>query len=151
MAKQPVDEERQRVRLAVGERLRFAREALGRTQRQVADALGLTSLSVIHYEAGRTPFPTDLLPALNSQGFDGAWVATGIPSLEGNEARERFAAVLAWLRREAAIHDLSVTPVQEMDIAWYAFRRLVRTQPPSCAFKEQEILDAVRESLAKVA
>lgn len=148
MAKPPVDDERQLSRQSVGERLRCVREAKGYSQRQVAEALGLTPLSVIHYEAGRTPFPTDLLPALDALGLNGAWVATGIPSVDNDETRERFAAVLAWVRREAAIHDLDLSPSREVDIAWYAFRRLDQGLAQD-ALSEQAIVDAVHETFAE--
>lgn len=123
---------------------------MGLSQRHVAESLGLTALSVIHYEAGRTPFPTDLLPALEELGADSAWLATGVPSLENKKTRERFAAVLAWVRREAALNDLTLTVQQEVDVAWYAFRRLMsglsNGQPPD----ENEIGRTVRSSLGEL-
>ncbi|WP_153117015.1 helix-turn-helix domain-containing protein [Rhodocyclus tenuis] len=124
MAKSQVDDERQRARALTGERLRSARETNGFSQRQVAEVLGLTKLSVLQYEAGRTTFPTDLLPRLDLLGIDSAWVATGIPSLERKESRGVFSEVLTWVRREAAIHELQVSPEQEVDLAWFVFRRL---------------------------
>lgn len=151
MAKLPVGDERQRARQSVGDRLRSGREALGLTQRAVADALGLTSLSVIHYEAGRTSFPTDQLPVLDVLGIDSCWVATGIPSLETRAAKDRFAEVLSWVRREAAIHELHLSAVQEIDIAWHVFCRLVQAQTPDAALGEPELVAAVQELLVNAA
>lgn len=150
MAKLPVDDVRQRIRQRVGERLRCAREALGWTQRQIAESLGLTPLSVLNYEAGRTPFPTDLLPALDEIGIDSSWVASGIPSLESREARENFAAIWTWVRREVTDHKLSITLAQELDIAWHVLGRLARPIAPNIAVSEQEIIAAVSELLADV-
>lgn len=151
MAKPPVDDLRQRVRQSVGERLRHAREAIGRTQRQVAEQLGLTPLSMIHYEAGRTPFPTDLLPALDAIGIDSSWVASGIPSLENKETRLHLAAIWMWVKREVAIHDLSITPDQELEIAWHMLRRLGTPSVQDVVGSEQEIIATVRELLTTVA
>jgi transcriptional regulator with XRE-family HTH domain len=149
MAKVAADDQRLSVRQLVGERLKAAREALGLSQRAVADALGLTSLSVIHYEAGRTPFPTDLLPVLKELGIDGDWVASGVPSLEHRETRERFSAVLAWVRREVAIHELVLTPTQETDISWYVFRQLDPRLASQLAPTESDLAVAVKNALAK--
>lgn len=147
MAKPPANDLRQRVRQSVGERLRRAREVLGRTQREVAEELGLTPLSVIHYEAGRTPFPTDLLPSLDAIGIDSSWVASGIPSMEKRETREQLVVIWTWLKREMTIHELSITPDQELEIAWHVLRRLGGPSVPLVMASEQEIIAAVHESL----
>jgi transcriptional regulator with XRE-family HTH domain len=151
MAKPPVDEVRQRVRQGIGERLRYAREALGQTQRQVAEGLGLTSLSVINYEAGRTPFPTDLLPALDALGIDSSWVVSGIPCMENRATREQFVAISTWVKRELAIHELSITPTQEFELAWHVLCRLGTPSMRNVVEREQEIITTVRELLTTVA
>ena len=48
----------------MGKRLRDARNRLGKTQEEVADALGVASNSVWHWEAGRTMPATDRLVAV---------------------------------------------------------------------------------------
>jgi len=93
---------------------------LGFTQRQLAQAFGLTPLSQLHYEAGRTPFPTDLLPTLDDLGVDSAWVATGVASLGHAPTQKRFALALKRLRSEAETLGVLIDTEKEVEIAWLA-------------------------------
>lgn len=145
MAKPLADESRQYARQQFGARLKLARELAGLTQRQLAEFLGLAPLSVIHYETGRSAFPVDRLPVLEELGIDSAWVATGVPSLKASAARSRFASVLEWVGQEAAIYELSISPAQQFDIAWYVFSRFVPRPEPGAALAEADVVREIRE------
>lgn len=144
MAKSVADEPRLRARQQFGDRLKLARELLGLSQRRLAEFLGIAPLSVIQYEAGRSAFPVDRLPVLEELGFDAAWVATGLPSLKEPAARSRFASVLAWVGREAAIYELSISPSQQLDIAWYVFSRFAPRPEPGAAMAEADVVREIR-------
>lgn len=149
MAKQPVKSERLEVREEIGKRLRLVREWLGYPQRRFAALLGLTQLSVINYETGRTPFPTDLLPVLKQLGADSSWVATGCPCLLHSSTRKRFALVLKWVRRESAIHGFAIEIDQEVEIAWFIMMQMLpMTQSDEC-LPDDEVGEIVRDLIAE--
>lgn len=150
MAKSVADEPRLLARQQFGGRLKLARELLGLSQRRLAEFLGVAPLSIIQYEAGRSAFPADRLPVLEELGFDAAWVATGAPSLKEPAARSRFASVLAWVGREAEIYELSISPPQQLEIAWYVFSRFVPRPEPGAAPAEADVVREIREQLEAV-
>lgn len=136
-------------RQEVGARLRMARESSGLTQQQLAQLFELTKLSELQYEAGRTPFPTDLLPLLEELGIDSAWVATGGASLSHPQTRKRFAFVLQWVRRESAIHGLAVATEQEVEIAWCVMMQLLPPIHSDECLPDDEVGAIVRELIAE--
>ena len=148
MAKPVVVGRRASARQDVGVRLRMARESLGLTQQQFAEAFELTKLSVLQYEAGRTPLPTDLLPCLEELGIDSAWVATGTPTLAHLPTRKRFTWALQWVKRESAIHGLTIALEQEVKIAWcIMIQHLQPTQANECQ-PDDEVSAIVRDLIA---
>ncbi len=61
-------------------RLREAREALGKTQDEMAEFSGLSKRSYCAYEAGETQPSAKLLAALAAAGVDIAYILTGARS-----------------------------------------------------------------------
>lgn len=149
MAKPVASGRRAVARQEVGARLKAARESLALTQHQLAELLELTKLSVLQYEAGRTPFPTDLLPFLEELGVDIAWVATGVASPAHPLTRKRFASVLQWVRRESAIHGLNIETEQEVEIAWCIMMRLLPPTQSDERLPDAEVGTTVRELIAE--
>jgi len=149
MAKSPVGDEQARARHEIGWRLRCARTAIGLTQRQLAEALDVTPLSVLNWEAGRTPFPTDRLQALESIGIDSAWMISGAPSFQTATTRETFSAILSRLREEGRGADATIELPEQVDLAWRALRMLCDEKTPNSPATEEEVATAVQQALAR--
>jgi transcriptional regulator with XRE-family HTH domain len=149
VAKSPVGDEQARARREIGRRLRWARTALGMTQRQLAEALDVTPLSVLHWEAGRTPFATDRLPALECIGIDSAWIISGLPSMETATTRETFSAILSKLEEAARRGDGPEDLAERLDLAWRALRALCTEQLPDFPATEEELATAVQHAIAE--
>lgn len=80
-------------RIAFGERLRFERERLGYTERQIANLLGVTIAKYENYEAGKEDPGIFKMPMLNDCGFDILFVITSErhrPVEEESELLKRF-------------------------------------------------------------
>lgn len=149
MAKPVVSGRRATARQEVGVRLKMVRESLGLSQQQFAQFFELTKLSELQYEAGRTPFPTDLLPFLDELGVDSAWVATGAASLAHPPTRKRFALALQWVRRESAIHGLVIEAEQEVEIAWCIINQLLPLTKSDEGLPDAVVGEIVRELIAE--
>lgn len=136
-------------REALGRRLRRAREALGESQATFAARLGVTKLSVLKYEAGKTSPTSDLLLHLEYSGIDAQYVAFGARSLSTKTARAQFTAVHAWVLREGRIRSIKLGDEQAMEVAWYVFTRLSEVgdeQAPDA----QVLQEAVQRALADI-
>lgn len=136
-------------REALGRRLRRVREALGESQVTFAARLGVTKLSVLKYEAGKTSPTADLLQHLEYSGIDAQYVAFGARSLSTKTARAQFAAVYAWVLREGRIRSIKLSDEQAMEVAWYVFTRLSEVGDEQAP--DVEILqEAVQRALADI-
>lgn len=136
-------------RSAIGERLRLVRARLGENQTQFGERMGVTKLSVLSYEAGDSCPRVDQLCVLESHGIDAAFIAFGTPSLGSAQARQQFAATLAWVRRECKVASLDVSEAGMVDAAWLVFTELSRqtggVEPPDDAALKARVQAAVHD------
>jgi len=116
------------MRLAIGQRLRAARERLGESQSKFAERLGVAKLAVLTYETGSSCPGADQLSLLSSSGVDASLIAFGVPSLATPEARRQFAAALAQMRHECAVCSLQLSEADLVEVAWFVFSQL--NSPP---------------------
>jgi transcriptional regulator with XRE-family HTH domain len=79
---------KKQVAVAIGKRMRAARESLGLLQEDVADKLGVSLESYGGYERGYTIIPTELLPELSSVLRRGVNYFLGIPDPTGLQPEE---------------------------------------------------------------
>ena len=80
-------------RIAFGERLRFERERLGYTEKQIAQLLGVSIAQYQRYEAGQDDPGIFRMPMLGDCGFDILFVITSerhSPIEEESELLKRF-------------------------------------------------------------
>jgi len=136
-------------REALGRRLRRVREGLGESQVAFAARLGVTKLSVLKYEAGKTSPTADLLQHLEHSGVDAQYIAFGTRSLSTKLARSQFAAVYAWVQREGRIRSIKLADEKAMEVAWYVFTRLSEAADEQ-APEVQVLQEAVQRALADI-
>ncbi len=111
-------------REALGRRLRRVRETLGESQAAFAVRLGVTKLSMLKYEAGKTAPTAELLLHLRGLGLDANYIAFGERSLSSPECRAQFAEVHRWVRRECRLRAMAASDETVMDVAWFVFCKL---------------------------
>jgi phage repressor protein C with HTH and peptisase S24 domain len=92
--------------MSLAERLKKVRNSLGKEQKDVADALGISFRSWQDYEAGKSVPGGKVFESLTKLGFNANWLLTG----EGNMRREEFDPELdrmvAAADRIDAIHEM---------------------------------------------
>jgi transcriptional regulator with XRE-family HTH domain len=115
------------LRKAIGLRMRSERERLGFTQVSLSEKLGVIRLTVVKYEGGITCPGVDQIHLLQALGFDTDFVVDGYYSLQSEGGRKKFAAVLAWVQREASIAGKELTITQQVDLAWALFDQFRRS------------------------
>lgn len=135
------------LREAIGSRMKAERERLGLTQSELADRLGVIRLTIVKYEAGTTCPGVDLIGTLKANGFDTDFIVDGYMSLNSTIGQQQFAAILSWVKREAAIsgHEIDIT--QQISLTWAVFDQLRRTAMRS-EIKVSEIKSAVHSAIS---
>jgi transcriptional regulator with XRE-family HTH domain len=135
-------------REALGRRLRSVREALGESQSTFAARLGVTKLSILKYEAGKTSPTADLMQHLGQSGLDAPYIVFGTRSLTCPLVCAQFAAVHAWVKREGRIRSMTMSDGQVMQVAWSVFSRLSESCQESAPDVEA-LQQAVQHALAE--
>jgi hypothetical protein len=115
------------LREEIGARMKTERDRLGLTQSELAERLGVIRLTVVKYEAGISCPGIDQIGTLKANNFDTDFIVDGHISLNSEIGRKQFAAILAWVQREAAIsgHELDIT--QQINLTWAVFDQLRRS------------------------
>lgn len=101
----------------MGERIKALRKALGLTQQEFADRLGIKRATIAHYEVGRNE-PIDAIITLICREYDvdEVWLRTGVGEMFRPRTREDDIFRLA-----SALVDLSD---QELKVLRLVIRRL---------------------------
>lgn len=117
------------VRQEIGTRLLEERARLDMTQQGVAEAVGVTRLSVIQYESGRSSPSAETLAAMEAAGFDVRYVLTGMRDAPSGIDRERFRWAYTEVQRQARVRREKLTADACLDLAWRFYDALggVRT------------------------
>lgn len=106
------------VRQEIGARLLEERTRLDMTQQEVADAVGVTRLSVIQYESGRSSPSAETLAGMEAAGFDVRYVLTGMRDAPSGIDRERFRWAYTEVQRQAKVRHEKLTADASLDLAW---------------------------------
>jgi transcriptional regulator with XRE-family HTH domain len=106
------------VRQEIGARLLEERVRLDLTQQGVANAVGVTRLSVIQYESGRSSPSAETLAAMETAGFDIRYVLTGMRHAPFGIDRERFRWAYTEVQRQAKARREKLTADASLDLAW---------------------------------
>lgn len=106
------------VRQDIGARLLEERTRLDMTQQEVADAVGVTRLSVIQYESGRSSPSAETLAGMEAAGFDVRYVLTGMRDAPSGIDRERFRWAYTEVQRQAKVRREKLTADASLDLAW---------------------------------
>lgn len=88
------------------------------TQQGVADAVGVTRLSVIQYESGRSSPSAETLATMEAAGFDVRYVLTGMRDAPSGIDRERFRWAYIEVQRQATVRCEKLTADASLDLAW---------------------------------
>ena len=106
----------------LGQRLRLARQRHGLSQAELAASLGVTKLTVLHWEGGKSRPAAEHLARLTCVGIDPSLVAFGIPSLATAEARAAFATAIQDCKMttdcQASVHPINLAV---LEAAWDLF------------------------------
>lgn len=115
-------------RQAFGQRLRKTRTLLGESQKAFGLRIGVTKLTVMNYEAGKTVPTCEVLPYLGELGIDAAYLAFGVPSLSNQKQIAAFSEILSYVKERLGNDfgklSMPAHSIREMDIAWDTFCRL---------------------------
>jgi transcriptional regulator with XRE-family HTH domain len=106
------------VRQEIGARLLEERTRLDMTQQEVADAVGVTRLSVIQYESGRSSPSAETLAGMEAAGFNVRYVLTGMRDAPSGIDRERFRWAYTEMQRQAKVRHEKLTADASLDLAW---------------------------------
>ncbi len=117
------------VRQEIGRRLLEERSRLGFTQQSLADAIGGSRLSVIHYENGRSSPAAETLAAMEAVGVDVRYVLTGMRGAPSGIDRERFRQAFSEVQRQAKVKREKLTTDACLDLAWRIYDALAAIQP----------------------
>lgn len=117
------------VRQEIGGRLLEERTRLGLTQQGLADAIGGSRLSIVHYENGRTSPAAETLAAMEAAGVDVRYVLVGMRNTPSGIDRERFRQAFSEVQRQAKVKREKLTTDACLDLAWRIYDALAAIQP----------------------
>lgn len=117
------------VRQEIGRRLLEERSRLGLTQQRLAEAIGSSRLSVVHYESGRSSPAAETLAAMDAAGIDVRYVLIGMRHAPSSVDRERFRQAFSEVQRQAKVNRESLTTDACLDLAWRFYDALGAIQP----------------------
>ncbi len=117
------------IRQEIGRRLLEERTLLGLTQQGLADAIGGSRLSIVHYENGRTSPAAETLAAMEAAGVDVRYVLVGMRNTPSGIDRERFRQAFSEVQRQAKVKREKLTTDACLDLAWRIYDVLGAIQP----------------------
>ena len=112
------------IRREIGQRLLSERSRLDRTQQNLAEAIGSSRLSVVHYESGRSSPSAETLVAMEAAGIDVRYMLTGMRNAPSGIDRERFRRAFAEVQRQAELKREKLSTDASLDLAWRIYDAL---------------------------
>lgn len=116
------------IRREIGQRLLSERSRLDLTQQNLAEAIGSSRLSVVHYESGRSSPSAETLAAMAAAGIDVRYMLTGMRNAASGIDRERFRQAFSEVQREAELKREKLSADTSLDLAWRIYDALTSTQ-----------------------
>lgn len=118
-----------KIRQEIGQRLLSERSRLHLTQQNLAEAIGSSRLSVVHYESGRSSPSAETLAAMEAAGIDVRYMLTGMRNAPCGIDRERFRQAFSEVQRQSKLKRENLSTDTSLDLAWRIYDALTSLQP----------------------